>query len=221
MQAATRSTHSATPFTIAFAHADEASVGVLAESERRTYRRLPCDGRRRDWLAGRLAAKRAIAERYHVPVGCIELTARRGRSPHCLLPNDCAGSGAASPSLSIAHCDGVAVAACGCDARVGVDIERVGQIAPAHYQYFVGHRETKAQRMDPTLVWILKEAAWKALGLRPTTPLTSLQLDIDDDARLRGVWVGGTWTAARASLLAVPGLAQLVAAVIAVSPEAA
>ena len=64
------------------------------------------------------------------------------------------------------------------------------------------------------------EAAWKALGLGQAVPFTSVQLAFAPGTdRLRGVWVGSSWFAARAQILGVPGHDDLVAAVVEIEQE--
>src|SRR4029079_10702887 len=132
-------------------------------------------------------------------------------APHCsVLDGDCWTQ--LPVSVSIAHCDGVAIAAAtDSSTRVGVDIERVGEIAPEHLRYFVAPSEGCT---DASLAWVLKEAAWKALGLGAAVPFTAVQLSFDRDARtLQGVRVESTWISARADVLRFSRQRTMVAAV--------
>src|SRR5436190_7298488 len=118
-----------------------------------------------------------------------------------------------SVSLSIAHCDGVAIAAAAdSSTRIGVDIERDGEIAPEHRRYFLVPSEECA---DATLGWVLKEAAWKALRLGLAVPFTAVQLSFDRDSdALQGVRVGNTWITARADVGRFSNRRPLLAAVL-------
>ena len=187
--------------TVAFASASTLVLDALTASERREYDRLPGENEARlhDWLAGRCAGKRAVAARFGVPVERLQLVSRTGAGPRCMvLDGECWTH--LPVSISIAHCDGVAIAAAAdSSTRVGVDIERVGEIAPEHHRYFLTPSESCA---DPSLAWVLKEAAWKALGLGPAVPFTAMQLSFDRESdALQGVRVDNTWITARADVV--------------------
>jgi phosphopantetheinyl transferase len=125
-------------------------------------------------------------------------------------------------SVSIAHRDGWAIAAAAEPSmRVGVDIDRVGEIVPEHLRYFLAPRESRcAGRIDASLAWVLKEAAWKALGLGSDVPFTAMQLSFDRGTRaLQGVWVESTWLAARAHIVRFARPRRLVAAVVEIRQE--
>jgi len=202
--------------TVAFASASELVLDALTPSEGREYDRLPRENEARlhDWLAGRCAGKRAVAARFGIPVERLQLVSRTGAGPRCMVLD--AECWAHLPvSISIAHCDGVAIAAAAdSSTRVGVDIERVGEIAPEHRRYFLTPSENCA---DPSLAWVLKEAAWKALGLGPAVPFTAVRLSFDhaSDA-LQGVRVDNTWMTARADVVHLSHPRPLLAAVLAI-----
>ena len=129
--------------TVAFASVSTPVLGDLTQSERWEYDRLPGDNeaRRLDWFAGRCAGKRAVAARCGIPVERLQLVSRARAGPRCMVL-DGARWNHLPVSLSIAHCDGVAIAAAAeGSTRVGVDIERVGEIAPEHLRYFLAPRE--------------------------------------------------------------------------------
>ena len=131
-----------------------AAAGCLTAAERRVCRGLVSDERRRDWRAGRLAAKRAVAQ-------------LRGVRP-----------GAPQPVVSLAHAAGraAAVASVG-PGRVGIDLERAASIHPAHARYFLTRAERSlVRRFGITTLWALKEAAWKALRLGDATVFSALEL---------------------------------------------
>src|SRR5688500_16877856 len=148
---------------------------------------------RRDWLASRLAAKRAASA----------LLARSGRRPKQIEIvrgglEGRAGQGVVaqqvaaltpsrvlrvplSLSISLSHADGHAIAAAAeHPARIGVDLEREGQISAAHAHYFLSARERRTQGARTlTELWALKESAWKALGCGDSTPFADLELISD------------------------------------------
>jgi phosphopantetheinyl transferase (holo-ACP synthase) len=149
---------------------------------------------RRDWLASRLAATRAT-------------TALLARS----AARTCATS-AMTLSISLSHSDGHAIAAATQHpARVGVDLERDGAVAPAEARYFLSAREQRQRgHRSLTEMWALKESAWKALGCDDETAFSSLELILNNDgalyavrlrsavlaavAELRRPWIGWTGT---------------------------
>jgi len=201
---------------------ERASLGALTRGEWLEYNRLPHDQRRRDWLAGRCAAKRAVAERCGVPIERIQIESREGASPRCMLLDDVDRWTLAPLIISIAHRDGVGIAAVADRGTlIGVDVERAGDIAPSHHRYFVAPRERAfVARFRATLLWVLKEAVWKALGLALSTSFASVQLDFDDESdELQGVWVDNTRFAARARVVGVPRRTDLVAAVLEIERE--
>jgi 4'-phosphopantetheinyl transferase EntD len=155
---------------------------------------LPTATGRRDFRAGRLAAKRA-AGHLRLPMGsALEVLSRADGSPRLTLVRD-GGRRFLPSALSISHRDGRAVAVlAGPGARVGVDLERVGAIQTPSLRYFLTRPERCwAAACDPTVLWCLKEAAWKALGLGRSLPLKALQLAFDDQGRLHGVRVRGAF----------------------------
>ena len=214
---------SGAPYTIAFANSSSApAVSVLTQGERREYEGLPHEGRRRDWLAGRCAAKQAAAARCAVPLHQIHLESRPGAAPVCMVLDDHERWTRAAFSVSIAHRDGWAIAsAAEPSMRVGVDIDRAGEIAPEHLRYFLAPRERCCSgRIDVSLAWVLKEAAWKALALGSDVPFTAVQLSFDRHTRaLQGVRVASTWMAARAHIVRFSRPGRMVSAVVEIRQE--
>lgn len=172
----------------------------LTPAERREYDEQSHEDRRRDWLAGRHAAKEAVAAHCGVPPTRVGLVRREGAAPSVLLRDEGASSRAMPISISISHCSGLGLAAVADHpARVGVDLERAGQIEHDHLRYFLSPGEwAVAERAGATFVWTLKEAAWKALQLDDATPFSALRLAIDRASSLRGVWLHGDWIPAAA-----------------------
>jgi len=200
MSLATSPAQSTTPYTVVFASGNRLA-SELTRGELQEYNRLPRDnaGRRRDWLAGRWAAKRAVAVRSGVPVERLQLASRAGAGPQC-MKFDGERWTHLRISISIAHCDGIAIAAAADNStRIGVDIERVDEIAPEHRRYFLAPAE---ECVDASLAWVLKEAAWKALGLGHDVPFTSVQLSFDRDGGiLERVRLRSEWMSARADVI--------------------
>lgn len=186
-------------YTVAFSSSTTASLRALTPRERREHDRLPNEGRQRDWLAGRSAAKRAVASRCGVSVEHVQLEPRSSSAPRCMVRAHGKRWAPLPLSISIAHCDGFAIAAVADAAtRIGVDIERVDAIAAEHGRYFRAPDETS---MDATLVWVLKEAAWKALGLSREVPFTAVRLHATRDGSVHGVSVDSAYTPARTRVM--------------------
>jgi 4'-phosphopantetheinyl transferase EntD len=213
---------SGAPYTIAFANSSAPAVSVLTQGERREYEGLPHEDRRRDWLAGRCAAKRAVAKRCGIPLHHVQLKSRPGAAPLCTVLDDHRRWMRTRFSVSIAHRDGWAIAAAAEPSiRVGVDIDRADEIAPEYLRYFLAPRERCCSgRIDVSLAWVLKEAAWKALALGSDVPFTALQLSFDRDTRaLQGVRVATTWMAARAQVVRFSRPGRMVSAVVEIRQE--
>jgi 4'-phosphopantetheinyl transferase EntD len=160
-----------------------------------------------DHRASRLAARRAI----RALVGrrtSVVVERRPGRPPVARL------GGRQTVALSLAHRDGLAVAiAARPGSRVGIDLERLDAVAPEHAHYFLTARERRATRLLPlSLLWVIKEAVWKALTLGDDVPLAALELDMDRRGRLRAIWLRGERRPATATLMS-PWPDYLVAAV--------
>jgi phosphopantetheinyl transferase (holo-ACP synthase) len=182
-------------WTIARSEHESDGEGDLTSDERREYGELANHNRRRDWLAGRLAAKRAIATHCEVPRDRIRLVSQIQAAPISLLRNEADVWTTLPLSISISHHDGRALAAVvDSPALIGVDLARDGEIEREHHRYFLASSErVAAERIGATLVWALKEAAWKALSLNGTTPFTALRLGIDDKGGLRGLCLDACW----------------------------
>ena len=143
------------------------SAAELAELEA-----LP-ERRRRDRLAGRLAAKRALAAHFSAEYGWdpdardLAISNDAEGRPVLRLPK---GAPAPAPSFSIAHCAEGGAAAVGAPGRrVGVDLELVIS-RPAEVIAFVAApgEDRGAPPSDPEAqarLWTGKEAGLKLLGL--------------------------------------------------------
>jgi 4'-phosphopantetheinyl transferase EntD len=208
--------------TLAIACSGELQLCALTPREQREFANLPHAARQRDWLAGRYAAKCALAARWRVPPDRIELASIPGAAPRPSLRN-LAGSWSALPEcLTIAHRDGIALAAAfPSTILVGVDIERAGELSPLELRYILSDSERScSEGIDPTLVWVLKEAAWKALGLSPCTPFSLPQLVLQADTQeLVAVRLGEHEFPARAAVGRIDASRPLIAAVVRIARE--
>ncbi len=163
----------------------------LASSERAMVARVRSAKRRKDWLAGRLAAKRAIARyleevhRLSVPAAQIVIGYdEQGRPRSQLLSTN---AFVEDLSLSLAHCDGWGLAAVADRPRtghIGVDLQRIRPVRPALVERIL----TASERMQLSerfagreiegffIYWTLKEAALKALGIGLRLPMRALDV---------------------------------------------
>lgn len=159
---------------------------------------------RPDWLASRLAAGRAAAAllaqsgRVAKEIEIVRV-GEEGRAGQGVVAQHVATVSPTrvlrvplSLSISLSHADGHAIAAAAPHpARIGVDLERDGQIAPEHAHYFLSARERREQGTRTlSELWALKESAWKALGCDDATPFSALELVIDGGGCLRAVRLG-------------------------------
>ena len=175
----------------------------LTRSEAARCAGLPTAAGRSDFRAGRLAAKRAAGSLLRGRAGRrIEVWSLAHGAPSLSLLD---GRGRRTPMggvLSISHRDARAVAAVAPPGvRVGIDLERAGSVPIPRVRFFLTPAERRtAAHVDPTILWSLKEAAWKALGLGRSLPFTSLELRRDAGGRLIGVEIEGTPVPMRACL---------------------
>ena len=199
-----RDTHSLAP-EIASARPVAPRSLSLPESER-VFREAEVwsEPSRREWLASRLAAQRAAAAfiaRSPRRGGAIEIVhgGHEGRGGTQVIARQVAGHTATHTitlpldlSISVSHADGRALAAATSrPARIGVDLERAGRVAPAHADYFLSrHERERGGALALTELWALKEAAWKALGCDDATPFGELELVFDAGGGVRAVRLG-------------------------------
>ena len=166
---------------------------LLTEWERGAAASIAHDGRRAEWIAGRVAAKWLLAE-----------GARPARSD---IRRDHSGApvvftkGARDDTvrLSIAHRGGWAVAAVCRGGVVGVDVELVGPRQPSFYEFNMSPAERRWMSLAPTseadrlgtLLWVLKEAALKT-GIAPALTvweIGAIELDVRVPAsRIAAIW---------------------------------
>ena len=147
---------------------------------------------RSDYRAGRLAAKRAARGLRAVPAHHrIQISSSTDGAPRLSLLDDQGSERPLNAQLSISHRRGFAmslVAPAG--VRVGVDLEQSGSI-PLHAvrDLLTPAEREMAMRVDPAVLWSLKQAAWKALGLGRSVAFRALELCTDGPGRLLGIRV--------------------------------
>ena len=199
---------------VAFAQAnDTAALFSLTAAEQRECTSLATARQRADYQAGRLAAKRAVAwsDSALLPASVadevetlrrISVRRRFGAPPRVRIQAREGQWACSRDVLSLAHCDGRAVAAVApAGERIGVDVERIGSIQHAYIQYFATVAEREQGPRDAASLWALKEAAWKALQLGTTVAFSALELEFSPGRELTGITLCGNRLDGRATLL--------------------
>ena len=161
----------------------ETRLAELTPDELRRCSAFRVPKRRREWLAGRMAAKDAVRLRH--PSGTVEIQSveagpARGRPFYTI-------DGHEGPyGLSLAHAAGVAVAALAPCAgeRIGIDLEPVFERDESFEGVAFSRREIAALRAigreeragAATAAWVLKECLLKAIGTGLRVPLTQIEV---------------------------------------------
>jgi 4'-phosphopantetheinyl transferase len=167
----------------------------LSATERESYARLRLDKRRRDWLLGRLTAKRLVqrvagaAGLGDVPLDAISIEPASDGAPTIVVLEPRLRA-LATASLSISHTHGVAVCALSRDSTVGVDIEQVETRSDLFVADFFTEEEQQQVAMAhdreravvATAIWSAKEAVLKACRLGLTIDTRSLSCRLDGDS---------------------------------------
>lgn len=148
---------------------------ALTARERERAGAIESPHRLREWLAGRLAAKALVARQAGaLEPAAIEIWADEHGAPRVRFTDSARGA-FEPPEISISHSHGRVLAAAipaAAGARVGVDIEAVAPRRDAFVRRILTARELDALaafegRVEErvAVLWSLKEAAGKALGV--------------------------------------------------------
>lgn len=169
-------------------HADWLAARYLHPRERALAATLTVDKRRVDFIAGRVAAQRALA-RLGVATACV-LPAADGAAAGA--PRVIEGGASSAVALSIAHGAGWALAVAGRGLRLGVDVEAVEPRHPSFVAEAFAPGELAAwsralgQPADDarvvTAAWCVKEALLKLAqcGLRAPLPaMVPTRIDLE------------------------------------------
>jgi phosphopantetheinyl transferase len=172
-------------------------ASIFSPAEESHFMRLRCEKRRLDWLAGRVAAKRALRRYFgsaaaSAPaLAVLEISSDAQGAPLCSVPD--------APSFSISHCASGGLCAVGLSGRrVGADWEMVAPRSRELAQLFACPGELPPGQDDPlrqTRLWAVKEAVLKLLGLGLAAPPRDIQtqpwLSLAGRARQRWLELGG------------------------------
>ncbi len=135
---------------------------VLSEREQAFYQTLKLPKRRTEWLGGRLALKRLVADQVRLPLTQIEVLphAESGK-PQLLIAGKCS-----TLPFSITHSHGYAVAALAPTHQyIGIDLEKIAPRINAWKTDFFHPTELVGQSDEfLTQLWTQKEAVVKLLG---------------------------------------------------------
>ncbi len=155
----------------------------LSGLEASTLGRLATPKRRREWLAGRLAAKRALIQYLSergiaASPGDMEIRNSPERRPYAAFPSSW---NTRAPALSISHARDYAGCAVLSEGAVGLDIERIEPRDPSWPWVMADPSELDdsllASPARLTALWTIKEAVLKALGLGLSVDLRDLRVE--------------------------------------------
>ena len=166
--------HLVTPAIVERTVARYGLSGILSARERATFDAFPIERRRQDWLAGRVAAKRALRatmlERGSrvTPYRAIEIWNDVTGAPRFTV--DRRPELSRQLNISISHTNGAGLAAVGStidSGTVGVDIETTRSLSLALVSRVLGPSELARLSSEhiapmPLVLWTAKEAAMKA-----------------------------------------------------------
>lgn len=178
--------------------------------------------RRRQWLLGRVAAKRAIREHlklrhnFEISYTDIEIVSskfdRPGLALHSIssIAKDMRRTVVEETSFSISHTDDIAIAsACSkqTEGYTGVDIERIRPLKERVIRAYMTPRETSeysslsgdAKIRYSVLVWSAKESYLKAVGTGLLMHPNRVEINVDLTADCFGISVDGLEIDAKAS----------------------
>lgn len=164
---------------------------TLSAAELDAYRALAAPKRRLDWLAGRLAAKKALRLRLSNSIqppslAGIEIFNDASGKPFCRVPEPCRQA-ARRLSFSISHCAQGGLCAVVSGPAVGVDWEIVAPRAARLLEMVLHPTERRpASPLEETRIWTLKEAVLKLLGLGLSCDPTEIRFENGLNAELYG-----------------------------------
>jgi 4'-phosphopantetheinyl transferase len=182
---------------------DELLSFWLTPTERARYQRFVVPKRQKEWLAGRISAKALVCGRHGLrgrdAFASVEIQSQQD-GPQRNRPSYCISGCPGDFDLSLTHSQGLAIAALARKRgqRIGVDLEEVARrgesfevqaLSPQERSYLapIGGQ---ARWQATTMIWVLKEALSKALGIGLRLPFHGLTVDEELLTRRRGRWLG-------------------------------
>ncbi|MFT4623275.1 MAG: 3-oxoacyl-(acyl-carrier-protein) synthase/NAD(P)-dependent dehydrogenase (short-subunit alcohol dehydrogenase family), partial [Myxococcota bacterium] len=165
----------------------DGTEAFLTHDELSELRSRGTERRIADRVAGRIAAKRAVASLTGVDPLHMRIERLASGAPVARV------TGHPGVAVSISHSDGHAVAVAARGGRIGVDEERVAPRSRAFASQWLtdGERDLSAGDSDlETLIWATKEAVLKALGTGFALPAHEVQVCAVDGERVRVILHG-------------------------------
>lgn len=164
----------------------------LAPAERDLFARMEVPKRRREWLAGRVAAKEVIRRRLGLTgddaLRAIEIVASRDARDKGKPSYRYGGEpGAFDLSITHSHDRAIAALALTTDVRIGIDVEQIETRGESFEELALSAAERaqvsglapEARARAVTERWVLKEALSKALGIGLQLRLPRVTVDIE------------------------------------------
>ncbi len=161
---------------------------LLSKNELKKFESLVSPSRKKDWLAGRIAAKWLLSKwlksHFAITLGPneIEILNKKNGVPKVRVVGKKDLS--RNISISISHENGLAVSAATFNGKVGVDLARCRVIKRELQQYYLNDEERSEAKKHfgaegPLLYWTIKEAYLKALerGFMHSVAGVSLQYE--------------------------------------------
>ena len=162
----------------------------LQVDEEKKLRQINSNKRKRSYLLGRIAAKKAIAAYIH----------KKDIDCDVQIENDCFGKPFVSGNfkkplhISISHSNRYAVAICSSKyIPITIDIQDIKEINPTYHQKVISNNELKLSSdlefdLRDTLIWTVKEASAKFLGVGFNMSLDLLNI-IDINKVNKTTWI--------------------------------
>lgn len=163
------------------------SPGFLTRGEKDICLSLKTDKRKREWAAGRLAAKRIASRVTGKPLEKITIEYGEGGKPFFLRNG--------KPFyLSISHSGEFACATAlkNGSSFVGVDIEKIEKRSATWAEDYFHESEISGDERIMTFLWTVKEAVLKALGLGLSADLLDVKTNLEKP--FRGEEISGEWS---------------------------
>lgn len=177
-----------TPLTGSDEAALAAAEDALLPEERRVLDAFPTEKRRQDWLLGRAAAKGALRAALGPAAAASRLAVLEdAQGAPCAFVAGQGGLERLDLALSLSHGHGHAIAWARAGPPVGVDLERIRERPEGTFRFYLDPDE-RAAHLDglpagperdarATILWSLKEAAWKVLRPGRGTALLHVKVE--------------------------------------------